>query len=146
MEIDNDEVIVGTPPDIQETAKEVMLHLLPQKSQEIYERAYKKFMDYRQEKNIQSFSENVFLVYMADLSKTMKSSTLWSQYSMLRAVVNVKQNIDISKYMRLRALLKQKSVGYCPKKSKILTREEFHKFLCHAPDVKYLMMKVNVTI
>lgn len=145
MEIDDD-LIEGTPPDIQETAKEVMLHLLPQKSKEIYERAYKKFMDYRQEKNIQSFSENVFLVYMAELSKTMKSSTLWSQYSMLRAVVNVKQNINISKYMRLRALLKQKSVGYCPKKSRILTREEVHKFLCHAPDDKYLMLKVNVTI
>lgn len=147
MEIESDEdFLMCTPPEVREIANQAALHLLPQKSKEVYERAYTKFMNYRQEKSIQSFSENIFLAYMADLSKTVKSSTLWSHYSMLRAVVNVKHNIDISKYMKLRALLKRKSDGYCPKKSKTLTKEEFHKFLCQAPDDRYLMMKVNVTI
>lgn len=148
MDIDSDseDFLVCTPPEVREIANNVTLHLLPQKSKEIYERAYARFMDYRQEKGIQSFSENIFLAYMDILSKSMKSSTLWSHYSMLRAVLNVKHNIDISKYIRLRAFLKRKSVGYCPKKSRILTKEEFQKFLCHAPDDKYLMMKVRITL
>jgi hypothetical protein len=73
------------PPDVVKVAQKVVLDLLPTKSREIYETTYKRFMKWCEEKNIKTYSENVLLVYFADLAKKMKSSILWSQYSMVKA-------------------------------------------------------------
>ncbi|XP_024876593.1 uncharacterized protein LOC112457651 [Temnothorax curvispinosus] len=75
----------------------------------------------------------------------MAPTTLWSRYSMLRAVIEMKQNVDISKYKELRALLKKKTKGHRPKKAKVFTSTNISKFLNDAPDDQYLAMKV-VTI
>ncbi|KAK5649505.1 hypothetical protein RI129_000534 [Pyrocoelia pectoralis] len=61
---------------------------------------------------------------------------------MLRTMLNIKENIDISKFARLIALLKTFSKGYLPKKSKILEFEHITKFLGEAPDNIYLAVKV----
>jgi hypothetical protein len=42
----------------------------------------------------------------------------------LKAELNIKDNIVISQYSRLRAFLKRKAVGYTPKKSKILIADD----------------------
>lgn len=132
-----------TPPDIVEAAQITSLKLLPEKSRKRYERAYEQFLAWRRNKKItSSFSENVLLAYMDKLSKTIKPSSLWTQYSMLRTTLYVNHNVDISKYLKLRALLKRLSVGYKPKKAKILTKQEVNEFLSKAPDEKFLFAKV----
>lgn len=103
----------NTPADIIiEIAKGVVLDLLPYKSREVFEFAYNRFMRWCNEKNIKSYSETVLLVYFSNLSSTMKTSTLWSQYSMVKATLNLKNNVDIGKFSNLRAFLKKQNNGY----------------------------------
>lgn len=135
--------IENTPPDILETATNATLGLLPTTSQKKYEIAYEKFIKWRHEHKVKSFSENVLLAYFTEISKTLKASTLWSQYSMIRSTLSIKHNVDISNYAKLRALLKRRSENYVPKKSKTLSNEELQAFLTSAPDGKYLLAKVN---
>lgn len=97
-----------------------------------------------QEKNIEAISENVLLTYLTELSEKNKASTLWSTYSIIKTCLSIKQNINISKYMKLRAFLKKKNAGYVPKQSKTLSRDQFEKFLENAPNDKYLMHKVKL--
>ncbi|XP_031351581.1 uncharacterized protein LOC116176899 [Photinus pyralis] len=80
------------------------------------------------------------------MSKSYKSSTLWKNYSMLRSMLNVRENIDISKFMKLQALLRRKSVGYEAKKFKILQYPELERFINEAPNTEYLAAKVILII
>ncbi|XP_064212309.1 uncharacterized protein LOC135265892 [Tribolium castaneum] len=134
----------GTPPKIQEAAAAATANLMPQKSKKQYEKQYKLFINWRQEKQTESFSKNVLLAYIQQLSTRMKPSSLWAIYSMLRTTLNLKNNIDISKYPKLCKFLKNKSSGYNPKKSRILTPEQIKEFLCSAPDENYLFSKVGL--
>jgi len=52
-----------------------------------------------------SMKEEVFLAYFNHLSK--RSSTLWSKYSIIKLVLKVKHNIDISKFYKLTAFFKK---------------------------------------
>jgi tRNA 2-selenouridine synthase SelU len=122
-----------TPPEIADVAKKVTLNLLPENSRHKYEKQYDFFIAWCNLKKVKRYTENV-IVYFSEKAKTMKSSTLWSMYSMLRSVLSVKNNIDISQYKKLIAFLKQQSVGYNRKKSKTFTKEEILKFLFEAPD------------
>jgi len=103
-------------------------------------------MKWRCNRKIKSFTESVVLVYFEELSKVVKPSTLWSQYSMLRGTLNIKHNVNLSEFHKLRALLKRKSEKYTPKKSKTLTSENIHQFLLNAPDEKYLLIKVKYLV
>lgn len=135
-----------TPPELIEPAKAVTLDLLPNKSRAKYLQIYNKFLDWRATQNTTSFSENVLLTYFDYLSKSLKSSTLWSVYSMLKTTLNSNHNVHIEKYTKLIAFLKQKNVGYIPKKSKILTHNQVHKFLNEAPDYQYLASKAILSV
>ncbi|KAJ3645940.1 hypothetical protein Zmor_023559 [Zophobas morio] len=144
-EIDDKEGILMDPPlDIKEEVETATTSLLPVKSGGQYERAYKQFMDWRRERDDNSFSENVLLAYFQRLSKNMKPSSLWAIYSMLRTTINLKHNIDIKTYTKLCEFLKRMSAGYKPKKSKILTPQQIKEFLSTAPDEKYLFIKVGL--
>lgn len=131
------------PADVEESAQKVVLNLLPSKSREIYECAYNRFINWCQEKNIKTYCETVLLAYFADLGKQLKPSSLWSQYSMVKATLSVKHGVEIEKFAKLRAFLKRNSDGYIPKKSRVLTSEQIEQFLRDAPDAKYLLMKVS---
>lgn len=133
----------NTPPDIVQKASDVCNNLLPTTSREKYEIAYSNFMDWRMQAKVNSFSESTLLVYFEELSRKLKPSTLWSQYSMLKSTIIIKNCVDISKYVKLRAFLKRKSEKYVPKQSKTLTPEEIQQFLKDAPDEKYLLVKVS---
>lgn len=135
----------ATPPEVAEIAKQASLNLLPEKSREKYEQEFRLFMEWCQNKKVNSITENVVLAYFSEKSKVLKSSTLWSKYSMLRATLAVKRNVEI-KYPKLIAFLKRQSAGYRAKKSQTLTRDDINKFLLEAPDETYLMMKVQNTI
>lgn len=132
-----------TPPEIMEAANSASMNLLPAKSREKYENAYKRLMDFRQSKKTESFSENVVLAYFAELATTLKSSTLWSHYSMLRSTLLVKENVNLASYKKLNAFLKRKSDAYQPKKSRILTKEQVDQFIVEAPDASFLTTKVR---
>ncbi|XP_071057093.1 uncharacterized protein [Onthophagus taurus] len=135
--------------EINDIAKKVIENsLLPSKSTKIYNGAYNKFLTWCNKKNIKDYSENTLLVYFYELvtESKWKCSTLWSQYSMLRTVLNINYNVDISKYMKLRAFLKKQNEGYRAKKSKVFTKEQFDKFLDEAPNDKYLGLKVVLII
>jgi hypothetical protein len=129
--------------NIDKAAEQVASELLPAKSRKIYEKQYQSFLKWCNEKNVEVYSENALLVYFNEKSKVFRSSTLWSHYSMLKAMLNNNHDIDISKFTKLISFLKRKNDDYKPKKSKILTSEQVDMFLTKAPDNEYLMTKVN---
>lgn len=135
--------IPNTPPEIRNQAKQTSADLLPAKSKKRYEEVFSKFMEWRTDNQVHSFSETVLLAYFAKLSETLKASTLWSIYSMLRSTLSVKNDIDISKYPKLRSFLKRKSSGFKSKKSRTFSAQEINTFLTNAADSKYLLTKVG---
>lgn len=139
-----DNQISCTPPEILEAAETAIGNLLPTKSKAIYNLAYDNFMQWRESKQIPSFSERLLLAYFNEMAERMKPSTLWSRYSMIKSVINNKHNINIGNYHQLLSLLKRKSEGFQSKKSKILTSENIRKFLNQAPDDQWPAVKVNV--
>jgi hypothetical protein len=82
-------------------------------------------------------SENVVLIYLMEKSKTVKSSTLWSTYSMLKLTLNIRDGIGVTKFLKLVPFLK---------KSKVLTRDQINLFLEKASDENDLLWKVNIVV
>ncbi|XP_066144419.1 uncharacterized protein [Euwallacea fornicatus] len=142
---EEDEDFECTEAEIQE-AKLTPLNQLPQKSRKLYLATYKTFMQWRIQKNEESFSESVLLTYFNQLSEKFKSSSLWRTYSMLRSTLDFHHNIKIDKYIKLRKFLKQKSQGFHPKKAKTFSAIEVRRFLADAPNDKYLATKVALVI
>jgi hypothetical protein len=63
-----------TPPEVLEASKNNSLNLLLPKSRDRYEFSFKQFIDWRNKKGIKpSFSENVLIDYIGELSETVKS-------------------------------------------------------------------------
>lgn len=141
MNVDEGEI----PLEITEAAARATHDLLPHKSRDKYEKTFAVFKCWCKEKNVRNISEDVLLAYFAEKSEKLKSSTLWSVYSMIKLMLNLKENLDISRYYKLIAFIKRKSVGYIPKKSRVLTRVDIDKFLLEAPDNEYLLIKVSRT-
>lgn len=132
-----------TPPELREAAQETVLELLPKKSKELYEKEYTRFKEWCTEHKAARATENVLITYFQEESKSKKSSTLWAKYSMVRSCLNIYENVDISKYLKLQAYLKRLSDGYQPKKSKILEADEINLFITEADDKCYLALKVH---
>jgi hypothetical protein len=59
-------------------------------------------------------------LHTSSKNQNRKSPTLWSTYSMLKATINVKHNIHISKFNKLVSFLKRMSDNYKPKNPKRL--------------------------
>lgn len=137
-----------TPPDVDDIAKAATNDLIPTKSSRVYNHAYERFLTWCNDKNISNYSENVLLAYFFEMTTKlkMKSSTMWSQYSMIKSLLNIKHGLDISKYMKLRAYLKKQNEGYTPKKSKVFSKDQFEDFLNNAPNEQYLGIKVSYNI
>lgn len=123
-------------------AAEVSAELLPKKSCERYEKEYSLFCKWRQQKKVNTVSDDILLVYLAEKAKSMKASTLWSRFSMIKSCLAVKENVDVSRLPKTTAYLKRQSVGYTPKKSKVLTADQVAKFILEAPDEKWLLTKI----
>ena len=94
------------------------------------------------QENIKSLSESILLTYFDNLVETMKPSSLWAHYSMLRSMINIKHKINISSYSSLIAFLKQQNKGFSSKKFRILSAEHVSQFLREAPDDSFLAIKV----
>ncbi|XP_071056867.1 uncharacterized protein [Onthophagus taurus] len=115
--------------------------LLPTKSQNLYQRQYQHFITWCESQKIETYSENVFLMYFNEKARSQKASTLWSIYSMLKSTFIAKHNINMSVYTRLITFIKQQNLGYIPKQSNVFNRKQVCKFLEEAPDHKYLLWK-----
>lgn len=139
-DIENDRL---TPESFRSKAAVIVDDLLPPKSRELYLKTYNLFCDWKTTNGANSFSECIFLNYFNELTKTKKPSTLWSIYSMLKATVRIKHNIDISNYSKLVTYLKRLSEGNKPKKSRVLSSENIERFLNDAPDHSFLAVKVS---
>ncbi|KAK4884976.1 hypothetical protein RN001_001247 [Aquatica leii] len=111
------------PENITQQAAKVQAELLPKKSRDRYEKKYRLFYEWREQKNFKSVSDDVFLVYLSEKAKLLKPSTLWSRFSMIKSCLSIKENVDISKFPQTIAFLKRQGVGYVPKKAKVLTAE-----------------------
>jgi hypothetical protein len=134
-----------TPPEVLKAAKTAINDLVPTKSGTIYQTAYSRFISWCKKENANSFTENVFLAYFFYLKTEikMKSSSLWSNYSMVRSLMNINHGIDISRFLKLRAFLKKQNECYTPKKSRVFTKKEFDKFLSDYSDQQNLGLKVK---
>ncbi|KAK5648052.1 hypothetical protein RI129_002944 [Pyrocoelia pectoralis] len=133
------------PSDVEEAANVAVGSLIPEKSKDRYAVAYTKFEKWCELKKLKKTNEKVLLAYFESL-KTLKASSLWTTYSMLRAELTVRKNIDIKGYTMLLAWLKRRSDGYHAKKSEIFTKENVEKFIKEAEDKDYLFAKVAMLI
>lgn len=131
-----------TPPEVREAANIAINHLLPVKSRPRYENEYNKFMTWCATKNITNYSENCLLAYFQTTLGHKKS--LWSLYSMLKSCLNIKHNVNISKYSKLLAFIKRTTEHHNPKKSAVLEEDHIAKFMAEAPDSEYLLLKVRI--
>jgi hypothetical protein len=61
---------------------------------------------------------------------------------MLKTTLKVHNNLDISKYGKLKAYLKSQSRTYKSKKAKMLEKEHIEEFLLNASNSEHLMTKV----
>lgn len=130
------------PQEILDAANEASDQLIPHKSKLRYEKEYAAFQKWCQEKHVSSLKEEVFMAYFNHLSKIFSPSSLWSKYSMIKSILKIKKNIDLSQYFKLTSYIKRLNDGYKPKKSKILEKSDVDKFLLEAPDHIYLLIKV----
>lgn len=127
---------------IEDLANNACQSMFPVKSGYRYEATYKSFKNWCESKNALNLSENVMLAYFNERSAILKSpASLWSEYSMLKSTLYIHENVDISKYPKLRGFLKRKNDGYKPKKSHVFEREEINNFFFNASDDAYLLMK-----
>ncbi|KAJ8910142.1 hypothetical protein NQ315_016111, partial [Exocentrus adspersus] len=73
----------------------VTLSLLPEKSKKLYEKQYDLFVKWCKTKKIYKYLENVLLAYFSEKAKTLKLSSLWSIYSMIKSTLSTKNDIDL---------------------------------------------------
>ena len=139
----SDELMQCTPPYLKEVAESAQVDLLPKKSRTKYEAAYESFQKFKKDHKTSATSQNVVFAYFKELSKNHASSTLWNFFSMHKAVIKLKEKVDIGSYETLVAFLKKQLVGFEPKQSEVFTKEQIRKFLSDAPDTQYLATKVK---
>ncbi|KAJ8913974.1 hypothetical protein NQ315_008966 [Exocentrus adspersus] len=78
------------------------------------------------------------------ISEMCKNSL--AKYSMVKSMLMVNENIDMSKFSKAIAFLKKESVSHQSKQSKVLTREEVDRFMKEAPIETFLLIKVVVLL
>lgn len=89
----------------QETAK-LSAELLPKKSSERHEDQYRLFCDLLQQKEVINVGDYILLVYLSEKTKSMKASTLCSQFSILKNCLAVRENVNVINLPNTTAFLK----------------------------------------
>jgi hypothetical protein len=109
-----------TPPEVTERANAAIAIIIPGKSKIQNERAYIQFREWYTTKNVVRISEKMLLAYLDEKSAKLKPPTLWSTFSMLKAMLNVKENINRPKSSH-QCALSQKQISW-------LSREKIKNF------------------
>jgi hypothetical protein len=107
MSQENYVFVPSTSPELKNIADCAVSNLIPEKSKRQYDKCYNDFKERCNKNNVKKVSENVVLAYLMGKSKTMKSSTLWSTYSMLKHTLNIRDGIGVTKFLKLVPLLKK---------------------------------------
>jgi hypothetical protein len=94
MSQENYVFVPSTSPELKNIADFAVSNLIPEKSKRC------------NKNNVQTVPENV-LAYLMEKSKTVKSSTLWSTYSMLKLTLNIRDGIGVTKFLKLVLFLKK---------------------------------------
>ncbi|XP_074025424.1 uncharacterized protein [Leptinotarsa decemlineata] len=130
--------------DILKKAEQARESLIPSKSEAVYQKEYKIYLDWLTRKNVmpKDVTETVFLAYFQELSETSSPNSLWTKWSMLKSMVTIHEKRDITKFNELQAFLKRKSKSYKPKKSAVLSPKDVIRFLKDAPNDIHLLHKV----
>lgn len=123
--------------------------LIPTKSSERYWNAYNAFTKWQQTRDTEAdaddcLAEETLQIYFNELSKKVAPSTLWSQYSMLKTMLNSNHNLNIANYPKLVSFLKKNAQGFRSKKGHVFHVEEIQRFVCDAPNEIYLASKVKL--
>ncbi|KAJ8665125.1 hypothetical protein QAD02_006787 [Eretmocerus hayati] len=126
--------------DFEAEGQAIKDSLLPIKSAARYQATYDKFIKWMSQNKTAELTKDLLLVYFTELAMKKKAPSLWSDYSMIRSVVNLKYNFDIGNYVNLKSLLRNNMKGYEAKKSRVFTWAQFQTFL--QSDNFYLAMKV----
>lgn len=139
---------VKLPKTFVDRVTQVTNELLPQTSRTRYEDEYNRFVNWCKIENLEisQVSDEILLVYISEMSKQMKPTTLWSKFSMIGKCLQIKENIDTSRFSKTIAFLKRQSTGYEPKKSNVFTAEQVSEFMSKAPDSQWLLEKVILTL
>lgn len=142
--MDIDDIDDDMPFELIEHAKAAALEILSMKSREKYFRVYKNFTDWKMSHGVSKMSSNLIMAYFHMLEeKKYKPITLWSVYSMLKATLRAKEDIDIVKYTQVVAFLKRKSSGFKSIKAEVFTEAGVKKFIEEAEDLSWLDVKVS---
>jgi hypothetical protein len=107
MSQENYVFVPSTSPELKNIAHCAVCNLIPEKSKRQYDKCYNDFKERCNKNNVKMVSENVVLAYLMGKSKTMKSSTLWSTYSMLKHTLNIWDRIGVTKFLKLVPFLKK---------------------------------------
>ena len=81
MDVEDDEVMLCTPPELKELADSAQIDRLPKKSRTKYEAAYLDFVKFKKIHKTSVSTENVVLPYFKELSKTHAPNSLWNRFS-----------------------------------------------------------------
>lgn len=146
MDSESEAAETSTPPEVRTQAEKAEKKLIPQKSRDKYEYAYKAFNNWKKQKNTSLTSQNILMAYFDELAAKYKPSTLWSQYSMLKTTIQHNEKINIGTYNPLISFLKSHGKGFRSKKSNVLTSKEIETFLKDAPNNTHLATKVRIRI
>ncbi|KAJ8969132.1 hypothetical protein NQ317_003256 [Molorchus minor] len=108
---DSDILVSCTPPELKSIVNSALSDLIPKKSKRQYEKCYSEFKDWCDKQNVKTIlSENILKAYLMQQSKAVKSSILWSIYSMLKCLLNIREGIDVRKFLKLVPFLERKAV------------------------------------
>ncbi|KAJ3659618.1 hypothetical protein Zmor_011298 [Zophobas morio] len=101
----------NVPEEIAKKGKELRSNLLPLKSKNAYEKVYVSFQDWKNKNRIKEVTEDVILAFLDMRSQKLSPCSLWPEYSMLKATLKAKENIDIEKFEEIKTFLQEADDG-----------------------------------
>lgn len=141
--VDEDSEAEQTQNDIEAADENELSTEIPRKTKEKYLKAYDKFKTWCCTNKVNKINEKVLVTYFTTELNEFKASSTWSIYSMLKSTLNVNDNVEISTFHNLKALLKRKNDGYNAKQSYKLKKEDVYRFIREANNSQFLVVKVK---
>lgn len=133
---------------MKRSSSEIIEEINSIESKKRYEDHWKNFIEYAEIGNNEPDEDN-FIQYFDYLrnTKNYAASTMWTNYSMINKMFQLKFGKKLQLYPRLKMQLKSYEKGYSRRKASIFTKEEIELFLTSAPDTdKYVYMKTAVVM
>ncbi|KAJ8673825.1 hypothetical protein QAD02_005087 [Eretmocerus hayati] len=131
------------PREISSAAEEAQENTFPSRSKGYYEKVYEDFVNWKKSKKTRVTNEVVLLAYFNELAKEYAASTMYNKHSILKIMIQRREEINIGNYIKLDKFLKAQNVGFEPTKAAALTTEEMGHFINKADDREFLFEKVS---